>query len=47
LGTLLENKLNAGKEVKTTRGMTTCVRKEAIMLMQGLWMVRRLLEEAH
>jgi hypothetical protein len=39
--------LNARKEMKTTHGMPTCARKEAIVLMQRLWVVGRLLEEAH
>jgi len=31
----------------TTHGIPTCVGKEAIVLMQGLWMVGKLLEEAY
>lgn len=43
VGTFLENTLNVGKEVNIIHGMTTCVGEEAIMLMQGLWVLGRLL----
>jgi hypothetical protein len=44
LGTLLKSTLNVGKEMNIIHGMTTCVGEEAIMLMQGLWVLGRLLK---
>jgi hypothetical protein len=43
LETLLKSTFNVGKEMNIIHGMTTCVGKEAIMLMQGLWVPGRLL----
>jgi hypothetical protein len=43
LGTLLKSTLNVGKEVNIIHGMTTCVGEKPIMLIQGLWVLKRFL----